>query len=580
MRSLKLICLIILLLISTDAYAVSVYKAKDRQLIVDFENVLNIEWHNNHELEQNIKLIPDDYTKISDQLLARVRFGEFSFGLEIEGLYYPEHLDERLSLSPPNTVDPQIKTTRISDSEFYLNRYYFTYNSRVLKVDFGDYYVTLGRGLALSIRKEGENDINNTLRGGKIEIRYKNTRITGLSGFSNVNNVDPNHELPQKDPFDLISAFRLEQRLANYFSLGAHFVNARFGALESDNRKRFIADKETFITGGTVEFPNIADHLSLYFEGNYMYRTGRKVNSTVDGFDEVNDGGFGLYGSLSFYIQNFTFTGEYKQYNDFLFRRARTKIDYIMADGELEPLGLDFFEDIYYNTVPNLERKDIETNRDYGNDQGMKVNLEYNFEKTGTTPYLAGYFTLNQHSTGSTSLGGLGGESNAKRDRIWHIYGGITQRIRDYEVFVDGGFRDEYSRENKKKILDLIHVKTGATLPIVSEHTLTFEAFFQRKNHEQQFENEYVLDLTLGYAWSRYLSLSLLYTLQKKDYDAGVADDTTEHFVAGEIRSTPLTWMDISIFAGQVRESQRCYGGFCRIVPKFEGVKGKIKIRF
>jgi|GEM_PF-5899620 len=565
----------------SDVSAVEIYKKQDTQVILDLENVLGVEWHNNHKLEaNNPRLKSDDYLKISESLLARLRWGKFSIGLEMEGLYYPDKLMEIKILSAPNTPNPSYQETAVSDNSFNLNRYYLTYNSKLLKIDVGDYYVTLGRGLALSMRKEGENEVNNTLRGGKVELRYKDTRATALAGFANVLNIDPNHERTQSDPFDLISAFRVEQRLAKYFSLGTHFVNAKFGALESGSKQQFIADKETYIAGGSLEIPDIADYLSFYFEGNYIYRNGRKVNSSIDGYDDVNDDGFGLYGNVSLYVDRFTLTAEYKNYNDFLFRRARAKIDYLTEEDTQALDSLEFFEDIYYNNVPNLELKDIETNRDYGNDHGGRVKAEYNFEESGTVPYLVGYFTFNQHSGGSNALGGLGGDSDAKWDRIWHVYGGLTQYIGSYEIYANGGYRNEYSRENERKILDLIHVKAGATIPLVQDHTLTLEAFFQRKNSELLGEKEYDLDLTLGYAFSRYISLSFLYTLQKKDFDAGLADDFTEHFIAGEIRSTPVSWMDISIFGGQVRESQRCYGGFCRQVPAFEGVKGKVKIRF
>ena len=177
----------------------------------------------------------------------------------------------------------------MSDNDFNIEKFYGVYESKLLRVDAGDYYVTFGRGLALAMRKDGEDVLDNTLRGMKFELSAGNSIVKMLAGLSNTINIDPNHEGQQENPGDMIAGLRFEQRIADLFSLGAHGVYANFGALESDWTKRFIPEKQTEIFGGSIEFPDIGGVVSLYGEGNYLRRTGRQLTELGDDFEIVED---------------------------------------------------------------------------------------------------------------------------------------------------------------------------------------------------------------------------------------------------------------------------------------------------
>ncbi|RJO63090.1 MAG: hypothetical protein C4523_21360 [Myxococcales bacterium] len=570
----------LLLLAPSAAQAITLFDLDDKPLTLNIDESFGVEWHNNHDFGVP-NTLKDDYVKLENVLSADFRWQEFTLGMRVEGNYYPDPLDFTVIVPRLDRI-PLIRTQTASENDFHFEKYYFIYDSPRLRVDVGDYYVTFGRGLALALQREADDSIDTTLTGGKARLSIEDTTATLLAGFTNTLNVDPNHETRQDDPRDLIWGARLEQRIADFMTVGGHAAYTEFGELEGEQKKRFIGEADTTIAGGTIEFPDIGGHASVYFEGDWIRRRGREVTEEITDYRMVQDDGFGLYGSLAGYVENATLTAEYKYYNDFIFRRGRTTLGYMLPEGEQPPDDLQFFEDIYYNNVPTLERTDIETNRTYGNDHGFRIRADYNSINTGTQPYVALYYTRNiWQEQGTSSLGGFGSDEDFEGDRIWHAYGGVTQMIGEIELLIDGGFRDEYSLDENQKLLQIGHAKTSGSFPLVAKHSLGYEFSFLHKNYVSKKEQEFDYDLTLNYSFTPYLSLSFLYTLQRKDYLPSSGEDETNHFFAGEAASTLFDGiLRVSIFGGQVRESIRCYGGFCRKVPPFEGVKAKIRVAF
>ncbi len=556
--------------------AVTLTEIDEKPLELRIENTFYVEWHNDHEFGTDAAVQSDDYVKLMDELVLDLKYDRFLIGARLEAYYYPDHLYYRREIATPDGTSV-LYEERKSKHLFNPQRLYFVFDSGRFRVDVGDYYATFGRGLALSMRKEGTGELDNSLRGVKFELRQKNTSFTMLAGFTNTLNTDPYSESYQSDPNDFIAGVRAEQRILDTMILGAHAVDAHFGMLEKSDKQRFIPEKQTSIVGGSIEFPSILGYLSLYFEGNYMGRTGRRLTEDLEDFETVSDSGHGLYASLNLYIENFTFTAEYKRYRDFVFRRGRTVLGYALQPGEEEPEDLLFFEDIWYNNVPTLERTDLETTREYGNDSGFRLRAEYNVFETGTRPYVAFYFDYNKSANqGSSTLGGFEQAQAGWGDRIWHVYGGLTQMIGAAEVYIDGGWRDEQGEERYQ----LAHAKAGAAIPLVGAHSINLEGSFMQKDYQFIPKLERDVDATFGYTFQGYFSVSLFYTMQQLDVLPSAGEDEFLHFVAAEIASRFSDRIVVSVFGGQVRESYRCYGGFCRLVPAFEGVKAKLTLRF
>ena len=532
--------------------------------IFEFENVLNVEWHRDHDLGLDPKRFPkDDFVKMDDKIKANLRWREVLVGAQLNFLYYPDPLVRRDRGNEQTGY--KLPEVEITDSDMRLEKVYFVYDTKKMRIDVGDYYVTFGRGLALSMRKEAIADIDNTLRGGKLEIHYGDVDFTALAGITNINNVHYVHNEKIDDPEDLIGAVRVEQRLFDFVTIGGHAVNAIYGAFEHEDRLRHIKDIQTTIWGGTFEIPDFMGYASLYFEGDYIRRSSREndILNPSSYKSIAEEPGSALYGSLSLFVENLVFNAEYKRYRNYIFKRSANPIDYF---GSLSPLNLNFRDDVLYNNIPTLERTDLDLDRHFENDHGFKLRADYYIEASNTQPYAAFYYTHNEV--------GIAGE---KEDRIWHVYSGFTQHLGSLEIHADGGYRDETNLDENRQLLKLMHGKLGTSFPVAPRHVFSLESIFQRKDHIKDLYLEDNMDATFSYTFKGWFVATFYYTMQRFDTKHG---NPMKHYYAGELTSRFSETIEVSVFGGQVREGIRCSGAGCKKIPAFEGVKGKVTVRF
>src|SRR5262249_7052630 len=80
--------------------------------------------------------------------------------------------------------------SRYCQKYFYLEKIGIEYTSRNVGATLGDFYVSFGRGIVLSIRKLDELGIDTTVLGGKLVYHEGNLAATLVLGATNVQNVD------------------------------------------------------------------------------------------------------------------------------------------------------------------------------------------------------------------------------------------------------------------------------------------------------------------------------------------------------------------------------------------------------
>ena len=80
--------------------------------------------------------------------------------------------------------------SRFCQNPFYVEKWGIEYNGRAVEAVLGDFYVSFGRGMVLSIRKIDELGIDTTLRGGKFVYHEVDVAATLVLGVTNMQNVD------------------------------------------------------------------------------------------------------------------------------------------------------------------------------------------------------------------------------------------------------------------------------------------------------------------------------------------------------------------------------------------------------
>ena len=228
-------------------------------------------------------------------------------------------------------------------------------------------------------------------------------------------------------------------------------------------------------------------------------------------------------------------------------------------------MSFESYDDILYNDQPTLERQDLDLAGTYYDDQGGRLKLEYALAATNTRPYLAAYYDR-RHDP----------DHDTRDNQTWHLYGGMTQYFGRTELILDGGFRDERDRTRDVGLKRLAHAKLSLAGPVAPGHTLGLEAQYLRKDEVAARHAADIGDFVLSYTLSRVFSASFFYTLEFRDYLPSEGGDSWHHLFAAEIRSRFSSTVEFSLFGGQIREGVRCYGGACKKIPAFEGVKGRL----
>lgn len=422
------------------------------------------------------------------------------------------------------------------DSRVSLEKISLATTQRSFDVTAGDFYVRVGRGLALDLTRIDELVRDTTLRGGqgRIRSRYVNGLVFG--GWANPLDMDDFTEVPVRVPSDVIGGARVEVRPRESILLGAQYVGGGLQAQSGTIRNA------THSFGATIELPNLARRFSLYGEFNYMSR--------ALGIEVLE--GTGTYFSGSGRLGPLTALLEFKFYSHFLFYN-------------------DFGSEVntfVYNRPPTLMRTKAEVinNHDV---IGPRLRLDLSLGSHGTVVYAnyGQFFRSEARPSESFFASGI---------NVYDAFGGLQQPLPRGALEISGGYRvDLRTDESGQKITDYSQafVEGELSLRVFRAHTLEVETQYRRTEKSAfQFSDIY---LGVSYRPSSYVAagFSYEYSTEYKDPDPSSGVSTRKHFGGARVtvNFTPSTFA--RLFGGTTRGGIRCVDGFCREFPPFVGAK-------
>lgn len=199
-----------------------------------------------------------------------------------------------------------------------------SYSGRSNSFTLGDYYMTLGRGMILSIRKVGDVGVDNKLFGARAESRVKvgggELKLTEFGGWVNSKNYEsgtgyyyPERPLDARDPnrrfydaMDFVAGGRAEYRMGKYLKVGAHA--ARINSSDDE-----LGDSQVVNGfGANVELPRPVKWLSFYAEVARLLRDDTRRATE----DQPTEEGWGLYTNTNLYFGDTTVLVEGKYYDN------------------------------------------------------------------------------------------------------------------------------------------------------------------------------------------------------------------------------------------------------------------------
>jgi len=473
-------------------------------------------------------------------------------------------------------------TTLDYGNDFRVERIHGTAHVGNLHVTAGDFYVSFGRGMALSLIKLDDVGVDNALRGGRVEYRIpRRLKFVLVGGVVNALNVDPiTRQIQEDDPLDRLVGARVEWELMDALSLGAHgvFMRPRFQQEDEIDPERINIDQGAgvgVVTGGASIQLN-AGGFQLYAEGNGQVHD--NYRPAFPNEDVVDESGGAVFGEVSYDLSPFLIKGEGVFYRRWLMEGA-------YRGSSVTTLGTP----TPYNQMVTLEPVWMVINS-FGNAEGGRLTGDYLIKPSNTQLTLMSSFIYYE--------GGLlptGDWEDHPPTLTVHPILKVRQGFRDSGVALalEGGFRFEKTWEPEPNHADdgrLWHAMADLTWPIKGPHSV--EAKFEIRRHDLNVSESvphWVTMGTLGYDMSGVFGVAFIheYSDETAGTDVKIGDWTyfmPRHNYLWAMLTyhppEPLEDLTLRLIAGSQRGGIKCAGGVCREYPDAVGAKLEATYRF
>lgn len=448
------------------------------------------------------------------------------------------------------------------EKSYLPEKLYLSVRKRNFSMDLGDFYATLGKGIALSIKKVDELSTDTTLRGAKAVYRDQYLSLTALGGFSNIVNVGDLILERFDDPNDLIVGMEMKVRPIDWLEFGIH------GSLIKDNEDyQHVATSGDYqrdqlaVLGTAVTIPDLAGVFSLNVEYDYLTNEVARFFYDNDAgrisYPGQENSGHALYSMLSGNWSIFHLITEFKFYKGFKDTGVVGKE--IIGSGGITDL-------VYYGALPPLEDPGLFLRPDFYDQWGVRVRLDTEIPATNSI-----VFVSYAHADDLEDHPFPGAESYVK-----HVIAGVEQRVDHLSIVgkLAGGYRmDKFSYEWDHRMW---HIDGELHFSIIGPHSMELLGRYESYSDQQPNIADFsIAKSTVTYTFAPWVTTSLNYEFSNQPPTEG-----QEHFLSGEVVVRFMSASYIKLLYGSTRGGLRCAGGMCRVFPKFEGFKGEVTVRF
>lgn len=440
----------------------------------------------------------------------------------------------RFDVFQPNDPNPSISRgkERFADIDFKYIKADYGNDDANIEITAGNYYAMFGRGLVIKSYEDRNIRVDNNLLGLKVVGKYKDLRLTALSGeAANSQNIRE----------DIIHAFDAEYNPFDFIKGGFTY------SLSTPNNN----SSRTNITSFRL-MPSF-NYLDFYFE------YGMKFNRDDFYYTKQikNISGKAFYGSGNFYFENLAFIAEYKYYDNFGSYSADRTIIY-----NTPPAVRNEYSYLLLNRHPSPLYQD--------NEQGYRIECLYNFGEENS-------INLSGSSTRSLDKSSLykstKGLSFPASDALKEVFLQVNYKWSDFISSIVGlHYNEEFtsSTKNRTAILEnRLHLNDYNTLRIILEHQQTYNFF--------NFENYYDDVLTAELLHSPDFSVSFVSEMLSRYNDGNKLIRRFWNLVQFGYKAFENA--ELTLLVGSRQAGNICIGGVCRYEPEFRGVEFKMITR-
>ncbi len=556
-----------LLLPGVSAQAFELTSIQESTLRLDITASTVAAFHADNRDEDPVKL-DDNYADLYNRINFQLAWTNWVAGLRLDTATYIEPTDPSLN----NDAIKNNMQARYRD-HYTIGKFYAGYVSPELEVTAGDSYVSLGRGLVLSMRKQDELGVDSTLQGGKIVARAPWGSVTAIGGIANPMMVDPatgfslyestsnDGKLTRYAAQDTIFGGRADANLEGY-TLGVQGVRMMRGDIEKIGGVGATGAQRAFenndIASLSLQAP-LVDFGSLYFEGATQQLSGGQPG-------QRNDDGFAFYSSVNAGFGRITGVAELQHYRNFIGLPAT------VAAKNVTGLGAAF-STLRYNAAPSTENVDTDTRFNEFDRcvTGGRGRVDGRVNERLSLHMLYGHW-----ATWGEALSSTCDISDATQNNVDDVAGGFDLAFEEgaSSLFGQVGLRHDKSAATDALYYRELYVKGTAVKQLSGPWSL--ELVGRQRHRFQEGESKNAAGETIP--WNEgefYLSLRYspwLIGAVGYEYTSNSVIAADDYF-NGQIAWKYSSDSSLKLFVGQQRGALKCVSGTCRFFPAFEGAK-------
>lgn len=560
-----------------------------------------------------------------NRLNVALGWKKWTLGVRLDSALYWDRPNDCPTGAPANVCQSNYAdySSRWHDT-LYPAKLWLTYQGSGIEATVGDAYAQLGRGLVLSMRKIDDLGIDNTIRGGKIQIQKDPFGVTVVAGLANPSRVDeasgralfyPTAADPMKpwqarvqsrgpQPLfgsDRIVAAEIQAGRGSPLVLSTQLMHttrcapAAYDAMGRVEDVGSLADfgvgstceasavarwldtgpisgirrsPEVAIIGQSVELPRLGKYGNVYVGGAMMHR--HELDPLAP-----NPNGNALYASYSGTIGRVTNTFEVKSYRN-----------YDPVFGTVDQ-GATEYQNVAYTAPPTTEliTQDAMFGAFNSCIDGGRLRTDVRINK-GVLVWGQGIYahTKSEQSAECDAIGKVrlvGAQSEASlQDDVFDATAGLQwdfDKSRSY-VYAQAGGRGDWRRDGTPFYRES---QTRYTISkwLGGRFSLEFAGL-----HRIRWEDGQNVRMGEAHGWvegENYTALKIApkwILSQGFEYLTRIGFPT--YYVNGSLTYKFTDRSNIKLLAGQQRGGLRCVNGVCRIFPAFEGVRAELTLRF
>jgi len=418
--------------------------------------------------------------------------------------------------------------------DYALAKKFIEINKWDLSLRAGDFYYTVGRGLAFSLLKTFEKEgleyiIDTTISGGK--VGYGGNKFEAWGGW--VDRERTTYDAPIVR--DLVGGMRVGTRVSNFADVGLNVFGARLEPGSS------LGTRGVSMQTLTLAVPKIGEFAKFYGEALLLQKEKYYTANTIYGH--------GVYLESGLFFKNLTLQFEFKDY-----------------------LDLDF----EYNRAPLLETEQL----------AVVANQFVTSAKDTTAAAVRADWYFPGVSTLLFSKAAWFDDRPGHFPRtITHLFGGVEKKFKNSGwLTVIAGYRNEdasslvfYHTAGRT-----FHWQTNFNYPLAGR--LSFELDIEAKDFDGTvpfggtFVDYYERRSYLSLHYSPHFILTVLYDRTDDPEILAVKDKKDWWGCQMEIKLSHAK--SIRLFYGSNKGGVKCAGGVCKFFPPFEGFRIDGVLRF